>query len=189
MTLNFRPVALLDACVIYPAPIRDLLLNMADFRMFLPKWTDKIHEEWIRSLLANRSDLQRDQLQKTCQAMNEAFPEATVSHYLHLLDSIDLPDRDDRHIVAAAVHSKAEVIVTNNLKDFPLTSLNKFDLQAQHPDIFIYDLMNKNPDKALKAFQQQVSNLRKPPMKQEHVIENLRNVGLGKTAEFLTGMM
>ncbi|WP_373515171.1 hypothetical protein [Persicitalea sp.] len=74
-------IAVLDACVLYPAPIRDLLLNLADFDLFAPKWTDEIQKEWTRNLLANRPDLLSSQLNRTIEAMNKAFPESNVKNY------------------------------------------------------------------------------------------------------------
>ncbi len=73
-----RFTAVLDANVIYPAPIRDLLLNLADLEIFSPKWSEIIHEEWIRNLLINRTDLSKPTLMRTVKIMNSAFPDAVV---------------------------------------------------------------------------------------------------------------
>ncbi len=110
--------AVLDACVLYPAPIRDLLLNLAELDLFKPKWTSFIQDEWLRNLLSNRKDLTREQLNKTIAAMNRAFPDSLVEHFEPLIDSLELPDPKDRHVVAAAIRVNADVIVTANLKDF-----------------------------------------------------------------------
>jgi hypothetical protein len=63
-------IALYDACVLYPAPLRDLLMHMALTDLYRAKWTNAIHEEWIRNVLANRPDLTRQQLERTCELMN-----------------------------------------------------------------------------------------------------------------------
>ncbi|QCR21122.1 PIN domain-containing protein [Pontibacter sp. SGAir0037] len=178
-------IAVLDACVLYPAPIRDLLLNLAYFDLYTPKWTDKIHEEWTRNLLLNRPELSAEQLQKTVDAMNTAFPDSNVGNYESIIMAVTLPDSDDCHVLAAAIRSSSEVIVTANIKDFPNEYLSKFDVEAQHPDYFISNLVDLNPEKALKAFQQQVSNLKKPPMSKVQVLENLKKVGLEVTSEKL----
>jgi len=73
MSHSTKRVAVLDACVLYPAPVRDLLLNLADYELFTPKWTDKIQEEWTRNLLLNRPDLTATQLHRAVNAMNNAF--------------------------------------------------------------------------------------------------------------------
>ena len=182
-------IAVLDACVLYPAPMRDLLLNLADFEMYLPKWTDKIHEEWTRNLLQNRPELTPEQLKRTIGAIYNAFPSANVENYQALTSSINLPDQGDSHVLAAAIRCNADVIVTANLKDFPNEYLSQFDVEAQHPDYFIANLIDLNSEKALKAFQQQVSYLRKPPMQDMQVIENLKKVGLEVTAAKLIGII
>lgn len=124
----------LDACVLYPAPIRDLLLHMANEGLYRPKWSDQIQEEWVRNLLINRPDLSSRQLQQTTQAMNRAFPDATVREYEVLISTLELPDADDRHVLAAAIHGQASLIVTANLKDFLTLYLHSLGIEAQHPD-------------------------------------------------------
>ncbi|GAC1604294.1 MAG: hypothetical protein NVS3B25_33440 [Hymenobacter sp.] len=114
-----RFVAVLDACVLYPAPIRDLLLHLATLGLYTPKWTEIIHDEWTRNLLKNRQDLTAEQLQKTKAAMCGAFPDADVLHFEALIEALELPDLDDRHLLAAAIRCQADIIVTSNLKDFP----------------------------------------------------------------------
>lgn len=76
-----RLVALLDANVLYPAPLRDFLLRLAQAELYIPKWSTEIHEEWIRNLLLNRPDLKASQLERTRQAMDSEFPEA-IHHLL-----------------------------------------------------------------------------------------------------------
>lgn len=114
---NFTVV--LDACVLYPAPLRDLLLSLAHHEVYKPKWSKEIQEEWSRNLLMNRPDLKKEQLQTTIEAMNIAFPDAEVTKYSSLISVVTLPDPNDRHVLAAAIRSKADVIVTYNLKHFP----------------------------------------------------------------------
>jgi hypothetical protein len=180
-----RFIAVLDACVLYPVPIRDLLLNLAYFDLYTPKWTDKIQEEWTRNLLINRPDLSSLQLQKTADAMNIAFPDSNVTNYESIITSVNLPDSGDCHVLAAAIRCSAEVIVTANIKDFPNEYLSTFDVEAQHPDFFISNLIDLNQEKALEAFQQQVSNLRKPPFTEMQVLETLKKVGLEGTSKKL----
>ncbi len=111
--------AVLDACVLYPAPIRDILLNLAEQDLFSPKWSETIQEEWLRNLILNRPDLTRKKLERTVKAMNGAFPKAMVKSFNSLISSLELPDPDDRHVLAAAIKSEANLIITFNLKDFP----------------------------------------------------------------------
>lgn len=178
-------IAVLDACVLYPAPIRDLLLNLAEVELYQPKWTYIIQEEWVRNLLSNRTDLTQKQLAKTVAAMNLAFPDADVKRFEPLINTLTLPDAKDRHVLAAAIKIKADVIVTVNLKDFPTDYLAQFNVESQHPDEFILNLINLNPEKAQQAFNNQVAALKKPPMSREQVLESLEKCRLMKTVELL----
>jgi predicted nucleic acid-binding protein len=177
--------AVLDACVLYPAPIRDLLLHIASFELFKPKWTDTIQDEWKRNLLINRPDLKEEQLQRTIDEMNKAFPDSNIRNYEVLISSLKLPDKDDRHVLASAIRCNADVIVTSNLKDFPTTYLQQFDIEPQHPDPFISSLIDLNPDRCLSAFHRQVSFLKNPPLKAEQVLIKLESSGLIETAKKL----
>lgn len=98
-----RPILVLDACVLYPAPIRDILLSMAAEELFTVKWSEMIQNEWLRNLLKNRSDLKKEQLDQTIKAMNLAFPDANVEDLSHFIPEVNLPDKDDRHVMACAI--------------------------------------------------------------------------------------
>ena len=95
--------AILDANVLYPAPLMDFLLNLAAVQL----WTGEIHDEWIRNLLLKRTDLKKEQLQKAKQAMDSAFPDSMVNNYSDLINSLTLPDEKDRHVLAAAIRTNA----------------------------------------------------------------------------------
>ncbi len=136
--------AVFDACVLHPAELRDFLMWLARARLFRAKWTEKIHEEWTRSIIRrfpeSEHKVRRTKLQRTVSLMNSAIPDSLVSGYECLIEGIQLPDPDDRHVFAAAVFAKAEVIVTFNLKDFPAAILKSLHVQAQHPDDFVVSL-------------------------------------------------
>ncbi|MEA1653118.1 PIN domain-containing protein [Nitrospirillum sp. BR 11164] len=93
---------------------------MAATELFRARWTDAIHDEWIRNVLKNRPDLTREQLRWTRERMDASVIDCLVSGYEHLTPTINLPDPDDRHVVAAAAQARADAIITFNLKDFPL---------------------------------------------------------------------
>ncbi len=101
-----------DACVLYPAPLRDLLMHLALSDLYRARWSDLIHDEWTRNVLTNRNDLNSDQLNRTRQLMNANVRDSLVAGFEYLIPSIELPDPDDRHVVAAAIHSGASLIVT-----------------------------------------------------------------------------
>lgn len=110
---------LYDACVLYPASLRDLLLRLAVEGVCQARWSEEILDEVFENLRIARPDLDPSKLARTRRRMCAAIPEAVVAGHLDLVDSLDLPDPSDRHVLAAAIRSGAEVIVTDNLKDFP----------------------------------------------------------------------
>jgi len=182
-SLNF--IAILDACVLYPAPVRDLLLSFADNGLYKPKWSEDIQEEWSRNLLLNRQDLNKELLQLTIEAMNNAFPDSNVEKYDSLIPDIMLPDPNDRHVVAAAIRSKADVIVTYNLKDFPKSIENEYDIEIQHPDEFLCNVYDLHPEKAKEAFAKMVKRLKNPPKSASEVLETLSRSDLKRIIEKL----
>ena len=120
--------ALLAASVLYSAPLRDLLLELAVSDLYRAKWTNEINDEWINALLSNRSDLTSERLERTRDLMNTHVRDALVAEYEDLVEIVRLPDPGDRHVVAAAIKGRADVVVTVNLKDFPANSLERWGL-------------------------------------------------------------
>ena len=155
--------ALFDACVLYPAPLRDLLMHLAMTDLFHARWTDQIHDEWIRNVLANRSDLKREQLERTRRLMNAHVLDCLVTGYENLIDGLALPDPNDRHVLAAAIRAGADVIVTYNLNDFPKRVLDPLGIEAQHPDVFVTHLLDLDGSAVCAAAQRQRQSLRNPP--------------------------
>jgi predicted nucleic acid-binding protein len=180
--------ALFDACVLYPAPLRDLLMRLAQTDLFRPRWTEQIHDEWIRNVLQNRSDLTTEQLQRTRTLMNSHVRDCLVTGYEPLIDGLTLPDPDDRHVLAAAIRTRASVIVTCNLKDFPQEVLGPLGLEAQHPDDFITHLIDLNPGAVCAAAKQQRASLGKPPYTVDEFLETLARQQLPKTVSHLRGL-
>ncbi len=154
---------LLDSCVLYPAPLRDLLLQLASKGLFRGRWTKQIQDEWIRSLLKNRPDLKEDQLKRTCDLMNISVLDCMIQGYEDLMPGISLPDPDDVHVLAAAVKAQAQIIVTTNIKDFPIETLQKFDIEAQHPDTFLRCQLDLNLPIFLSCIKTIRTRLKKPP--------------------------
>ena len=103
--------ALLDANILYPAGLRDVLLRLADQYLYAPLWSADIHAEWIRSVLADRPDLTEGMLERTRMVMDRHFPEAVVTGYTARAAGLDLPDPDDLHVLAAAIEGGAEPVL------------------------------------------------------------------------------
>jgi hypothetical protein len=170
-----------DACVLYPAPLRDLLMHLALSDLFRARWSNMIHDEWIRNVHENRADLSRDRLERTRHQMNHSVRDCVVSDFEYMISSISLPDPDDRHVVAAAIHCGASLIVTFNLKDFPDNALKPYNLAAQHPDDFIVDLLDLHPAGVLEAAASHRRSLKSPPKTAEEYLDTLLAQGLTQT--------
>lgn len=175
--------AVLDTNVIFPIVIRDLLFWFAYYELYTPKWSATIFEEWKEVMI--RKGVSLMEANKRTHRANLAFPEALVTNYEKLIDSLELPDVKDRHVLAAAIKSNANVIVTNNLKDFPEEYLSSFGVKAKSADDFLTDIIDLNPEIAVKAFKEMVLNRKNPKMNEFEVLESFRRVGLNDTANYI----
>lgn len=171
-----------DACVLYPAPLRDLLLHLALSDLFRARWSDAIHDEWTRNLLAKRSDLTAAQLSRTRELMNQAVPDSLVTGYETLIDQLQLPDPEDRHVLAAAIRCRASLIVTFNLSDFPAAVLDPYGVEALHPDRFVQRLLDLDSDAVFTAVRRQRLSLKRPPKTPHELLNTLAAQGLPETA-------
>lgn len=162
---------LYDACVLYPAPLRDLLMRLALKDLFRARWTDEIHDEWIENLLENRPDLKREQLERTRSLMNAHVRDCLVTGYEDLVEGLELPDPDDRHVLAAAIRTRASVILTYNLDDFPEDELSDYGLEAQHPDEFIVHLLDLDTPAVCEAVKEQRAALKNPPVSADELLD------------------
>jgi predicted nucleic acid-binding protein len=183
-----RDVAVLDACVLYPAPLRDFLMHLAVLDTFQAKWTEAIHAEWIRNVLKNRPDLKAEQLERTKELMNTHTRDAVVENYESLINSLQLPDENDRHVLAAAIHAKADLIVTFNLRDFPAGELSRYGVEAIHPDDFIQRLIENKADLVFSAARRQWKSLKNPPKLLAEFLDILASNGLDETVKYLRSM-
>lgn len=181
-------VAVYDACVLYPAPLRDLLLHLAVTDLFRARWTDRIHDEWVGSVLADRPDITAAQLARTRSLMDTAIPDAVVTGYEGLIDQVTLPDPNDRHVLAAAIRARAGVIVTYNIKDFPPDQLRPYGIEAQHPDEFVMHLLDLSPGTVYAAVRDQRQMLKNPPRSVAALLDTFLLLGLASTVAALEPM-
>jgi hypothetical protein len=179
------PVAFLDASVLYPALLRNLLMHFAVADLFRAHWSARVHDEWMRSLLRDRPDISRVRLERTRELMDTHVLDALVEGYEHRIEGITLPDADDRHVVAAALHCGAQFIVTANLRDFPESVLAPLDLVAEHPDAFLSRVLDESRELAFSAFRELCENRKNPPQSLREVLEIMKRQGLPATADAL----
>ena len=159
----------------------------AYYELFTPKWSEHIFDEW--ESVMKRKEVSEEEILKRTTRANEAFPDALVKNYESLIDSLDLPDEKDRHVLAAAIKTNANLIVTNNLKDFPDKTLNKYGLSVKSADDFLTDIVDLNPEKAVEAFRELVLYRRDPELDEYEVLDALRNNGLESTASYLHSLI
>ena len=187
MIHSIRFTCVLDTNVIYPIEIRDLLFWFAYYDLYTLKWSKHIFDEW--ESVMQKLGVSQDEIQKRLSRAHAAFPDAQVEHYENLIDSLVLPDEKDRHVLAAAIKANANIIVTNNLKDFPADYLAKFGLSAKSADEFLADTIDLNQEMALKAFRELVINRRNPEMDEFQVLDTMRKHGLIDTANYLHSLL
>jgi predicted nucleic acid-binding protein len=147
-------------------------------RTFTEQWSGAVHEEWIKSVLLNRSDLTREKLERTRDLMNAHVRDALVVNFEGLINVLDLPDPDDRHVVAAAIKGRADLIVTHNLRDFPAAALEPWGIEAQHPDEFLTHQFYLSQPVFLQAVKTVRLRLKRPPKSVEDYLDILRVQGL-----------
>ena len=164
------PVAVLDANVLYPAQLRDLLMRLAVNDLFRAHWSNEIHEEWMRNLVANRENIRWQAVERTRDLMDKALPGACFEDYEQHIRRLSLPDPDDRHVRAAAIEIEAQCIVTNNLKDFPSSVLGQEGVDACSPDDFIIGLYHRDPIGVVTVVRQLRSSLSNPPQSPEELL-------------------
>ena|SRR5450830_559502 len=178
--------AFYDANVLYPAPLRDFLMYLALTGVYRARWSAQVHEEWKRNLLLNRPDLTRAQLDRTSSLMDMAVPGGLVTDYEALIEGLQLPDVDDRHVLAAAIKCNASVIVTFNLKDFPEQTLAPLNIEPLHPDDFIADIWDLDQAAVLEAAQRQRRSLKNPPHTASDYLDRLLQQRLPETVKLLS---
>lgn len=178
-------IVIFDACVLYPAPIRDLLMRLALADLFRAKWSKDIHREWMENVLKNRPDLKKEQLERTRKLMDSFIRDALVAGYEKLIPALTLPDKNDRHVLAAAIRSSASTIVTYNIKDFPMNAIKQYGIEARHPDDFLSQILELSPEIFCEVVQNLRKNLKYPPVDTISYLNTLEKLSLPLTVSRL----
>jgi len=178
-----------DACVLYPAALRDLLIRIAMEGLCQARWSDDILDEVFANLRQARPDLDPAKLARTRRRMCAAVPDCLVVDYLDLVDSLDLPDHSDRHVLAAAIRAGAEVIVTDNLKDFPDLKLRPHGVVAWSADELVVRVIESAPVQVTEIVERQAADLKNPTCTVEALLQKLRGQGLIRSVALLAGYL
>jgi len=162
---------------------RDLLLWFAHYDLYTPKWSKHIFDEWLEAMQSK--GVSESEALKRTNIVNDAFPDALVENYEPLIETLRLPDINDNHVLAAAIKTNANLIVTNNLKHFPIEYLSSFGLSAKTADDFLTDIIDLNQETSIKAFRDLVLNKKNPPLDAYQVLDIFRKNGLKDTADYI----
>lgn len=156
--------AIFDACVLYPFSVRDVLLELSTTSLFRGRWSEDILGELFVALGKARPDVSAEKWRDLRMLMNENVRDAIVSDYESILSGLTLPDENDRHVLAAAIKGRLDVIVTYNLKDFPAEILMPYGIEAQHPDEFLTHLFDLDSGRVCHAIKRCRARLKMPPL-------------------------
>ena len=182
-------IAFLDASVLYPATLRNLLMHLAVAGVFRPRWTDKVQDEWTTALLRDRPDLDAARLAHRRGLMDDYILDARVTGYEPLIEDLVLPDADDRHVLAGAIHGGATVIVTANLRDFPASTLAPHGIEARHPDVFVRSLFEDHAEAVVAAVADHRAALVNPPKSPDEYLAMLERHRMTETVAALRSFM
>jgi len=182
---TIAPVVVYDACLLYPALLRDFLMRLAVAGCMRAHWSRKIQDEWKFNLLRNRPGLSPSQIDETIYSMEAAIPDALVESDAGLISSFQLPDPNDCHVLATAIQCRASVIMTFNLRDFPREVLRPFGVEAQHPDDVVARLSLLNRRTVIEVVRKHRAKLIKPRLDADAYLNALRKQGLVQTSKIL----
>lgn len=174
-----------DANVLYPSMLRDILIRLAGTGIFQARWTDTILDEVFRNLQVNRPDLDPEKLRRTRDLMCTAVDDCLVTGYEELIASLSLPDPDDRHVLAAAIRCGAQVIVTENKRDFPQDVMDRYGIEIQSADEFLCDQIDLFGPRVHQAVTYAAAAFKNPPRTIDDVLDALSKAGAPSAAGLL----
>lgn len=187
-----RFTAVVDACSLVPALSRNLLLTMAEAEFYRLRWSVEILDEVERAitkLLSERGDGDAaSRAGRVRRAMEAAFEDAAVTGHEALIVCLrDLPDPGDAHVLAAAIQTRASVIVTENLRHFPEAVLRPFDLEAKSADAFLADAIDLDVGRGVAAVRRMRERLKRPEKTQDRLMLDMEAAGFVQTVDALRG--
>lgn len=184
-----RFAAFLDACALVPVAQADTLLRLAEAQLYRPLWSDEVLEETVAAIERIHPDTKESgAARKRANNMRRFFPDAFIDDWYSLVGSVQIPDENDRHVVAAAFKGRADVIVTNNIKDFPQENLQPFGLLVQTPDEFLLNQLDLAPQLVMESLQRQTQATKNPHLQLEDLLALLAKCGARRFASAAAAM-
>lgn len=179
------PLVLCDANILYSILMTDLILSLGEAGLFRPRWTNEIHEEWIRNVLEDQPDRKREHLERRRAFMDQAIDHDLIEGYERHIVNLTLPDPDDRHVLAAAIEAGAEIVLTYNLRDFPAAVLSNFGISALHPDEFLCQQMTAEPMLVMEMIEKMRVKRKRPEISQEQLLSKLARLSIPEFVRML----
>ncbi|MGB1216055.1 MAG: PIN domain-containing protein [Pikeienuella sp.] len=174
-------VVVLDANVLFPFRVRDVLLTCAHEGLFRARFTEQIMAEWTKNLIRLKPWLE-DSIHSQSDMIRQTFDECFVTGHMPLIEGLDMPDKDDRHVLAAAIRCSAQVIVTENKRDFPKALLEEYDVEVLGADEMLVNTYALFPVETARALGKVRARYRNPPMNVSEFLLDLTRAGLPKLA-------
>jgi len=172
------PIVLCDANIFYSILMTDLVLSLGEVGLFRPRWTDEIHEEWIRNLLEDQPQRTREELERRRAFMDQAIGHDLIENYERHIESLSLPDPHDRHVLAAAIEAGAEILLTYNLRDFPEPVVAAYGVSVLHPDAFLRRVALEEAETVLSVIEEMRVKRKRPEMSQAQLLEKLARLSI-----------
>jgi predicted nucleic acid-binding protein len=181
-----RFTAVLDTNVLVGALARNMILSLAEAGLFRPRWSDvTIDQEFERAFVRVVGAGNEALAAKQRGRIVLAFPEGRIVTDPTLVAGLTLPDLDDKHVLAAAIQTKAAVIVTDNLKHFPAENLVPHEIEALSTDDFIADAVDMAGPEAIAALRRMRERFNDPAIDPKQLILRVERIGLVQTATLL----
>ena len=136
--------AVLDACVLYPTVLREILMGCAAAGLYTPLFSDRILREWTRATVKLGPEAQAV-AEGEALTLRAAFPRAIIREHPSIEARLSLPDPNDIHVLAVAIAGHADCIVTFNAQDFPRHTLAEEGLDRRDPDGFLWEMFSRHP--------------------------------------------
>jgi hypothetical protein len=149
-----RPVVFIDACVLYPWLTRGIVLGAAEARLFSPRWSPRVLAEWRIAVARDGGTPAESWVDTVIARMETVFPGARIAPDPEIEKTLALPDPADIHVLAAAIAAGAEILLTFNLRDFPVRRLAAHGIAPRHPDGFLWELYSDAPEAVGSAIRQ-----------------------------------